>query len=46
MNISFLKKAVSLGLVATMVMSLAACGDDDNKKKSDKSYFLKSQINS
>lgn len=38
MNISFLKKAVSLGLVATMVMSLAACGDDDNKKKSDKSY--------
>ena len=39
MNYSSLyKKALSLGLVATMTMSLAACGDDDDKSASDKSY--------
>lgn len=36
---SLFKKALSLGLVATMTMSLAACGDDnDDKTTSDKSY--------
>lgn len=35
----FIKKALSLGLVATMTMGLAACGsDDEDKNASDKSY--------
>lgn len=35
----FFKKALSLGLVATMTMGLAACGsDDENKNASNKSY--------
>lgn len=34
---SLFKKTLSLGLAATMTLSLAACGDDD-KSSSDKSY--------